>query len=1038
MASSGAEGGSCPHCGRSDFLTAQARGGHMGRCPKRANKEILGSGSAAAAVAAATGQPIPEKRAAKRTGQFDSSEWMESYEPRRTGRKRMRQPSYAETEQYYDDLVGEEPPPAAPTAKPSSAAQEGNVQLIEAAYNSRLPADAMTPEERGRFAIWDNDPRLRSVYLTVRNTVAMCWHNDCHEELTVAKVREVLAQNNVAADDALIRDVVQFMETWGYINFGVFRERPRPPLTPDAPAVAVIGAGVAGLSAARQLRRFGYRVVVFEGRDRIGGRIHTHRQSGMVADLGAMVITGLAGGNPVTTLAKQTSMKLFTLRTRCPMYDRNGQLIPEELDRELEDEFNRLLGMTKHICHTLDFEKQQSTALSLGEAFDLALKDRELKTSQMRIKHCQKSIQLGQELLRVTEMLVDKEAEYAKRLFQQQPAEGQCPNLSNPFHVCSEYCTSLLADRAARQAPLSFASSDGANGTNGSAPGAAANGDQLLRFVDGASTANDGPNAAAGPSHGGDVGVAVSQEADNGSSDNGTSEEPLGNGGVATASAATQAESAATDAQTAKVAVAVATDGTARNDSTPTPGTSEGPVDSSPAVVARAADSAQPMDTATDLTQPTATTSDAAAAEPAPQTPADKKDAKLAALLESINLLRVKQAQLEQKRRLLAGQSNGGYLTAAARNVIDWHVANLEFANATTLDTLSLRHWDQDDQFEFDGPHLIASEGYSHLPNALAAGMDVRKESNVVEIKQSDNGVSIKLESGDSFDCTAVVSSLPLGVLKSQAVSFSPPLPDWKQHAISRLGFGLLNKVVLGFDRVFWDGLTDLFGICNGSKVDKGESFLFWNFAPATGLPFLIALNAGQAAVKMESMPDEQVVARTLDVLRRIFPKPIPQPTSHVVTRWRQDRFTGGSYSYIATGATGDDYDVLAQPTALGDFDQERVFFAGEHTCRNYPATVHGALLSGLREAGRVFSVFPPRQRVDAGTTYGGGQPEATEVGGASTAPVSEPDAAKPPTETVAMDTAADDASAEADPEQGIANGATGLQPQPLQAAGVQ
>jgi NADPH-dependent 2,4-dienoyl-CoA reductase/sulfur reductase-like enzyme len=37
----------------------------------------------------------------------------------------------------------------------------------------------------------------------------------------------------------------------------------------------VIGAGLAGLSAARELRKNGHEVVVLEARDRVGGRIWT-------------------------------------------------------------------------------------------------------------------------------------------------------------------------------------------------------------------------------------------------------------------------------------------------------------------------------------------------------------------------------------------------------------------------------------------------------------------------------------------------------------------------------------------------------------------------------------------------------------------------------------------------------------------------------------------------------------------------------------------------------------------------------------------
>lgn len=65
-------------------------------------------------------------------------------------------------------------------------------------------------------------------------------------------------------------------------------------------------------------------------------------------------------------------------------------------------------------------------------------------------------------------------------------------------------------------------------------------------------------------------------------------------------------------------------------------------------------------------------------------------------------------------------------------------------------------------------------------------------------------------------------------------------------------------------------------------------------------------------------------------------------------TRWGSDPMAFGSYSSLGVGSLGgEDYDTLAESLA------GRVFFAGEATTRKYPATMHGAFHSGLRE------VFP-------------------------------------------------------------------------------
>jgi hypothetical protein len=49
-------------------------------------------------------------------------------------------------------------------------------------------------------------------------------------------------------------------------------------------------------------------------------------------------------------------------------------------------------------------------------------------------------------------------------------------------------------------------------------------------------------------------------------------------------------------------------------------------------------------------------------------------------------------------------------LSSRDRQIIDWHFANLEFANATPLNNLSLKHWDQDDGFAFTGTESRVAE----------------------------------------------------------------------------------------------------------------------------------------------------------------------------------------------------------------------------------------------------------------------------------------------------------------------------------------
>ena len=83
----------------------------------------------------------------------------------------------------------------------------------------------------------------------------------------------------------------------------------------NAKTVTVIGAGLAGLSAAYDLQRAGWNVTVLEARERVGGRVYSVRSfsNGLVAEAGGEFIED--NHTRMLALAKQFDLKLGGVRS---------------------------------------------------------------------------------------------------------------------------------------------------------------------------------------------------------------------------------------------------------------------------------------------------------------------------------------------------------------------------------------------------------------------------------------------------------------------------------------------------------------------------------------------------------------------------------------------------------------------------------------------------------------------------------------------------------------------------------------------------
>ncbi|KAL8474138.1 hypothetical protein ACS0TY_030135 [Phlomoides rotata] len=146
-----------------------------------------------------------------------------------------------------------------------------------------------------------------------------------------------------------------------------------------SPSVIVIGAGFAGISAARALHDASFQVTLLESRERIGGRVHTDYSFGFPVDLGASWLHGVCKENPLASLIGRLGLPLYRTSgdnsvlydhdlESYALYDMDGNQVPQELVTKIGETFESILKETDLVRK--EYSKDMSIQLAISIVFE--------------------------------------------------------------------------------------------------------------------------------------------------------------------------------------------------------------------------------------------------------------------------------------------------------------------------------------------------------------------------------------------------------------------------------------------------------------------------------------------------------------------------------------------------------------------------------------------------------------------------------------------------------------------------------------------
>jgi polyamine oxidase len=222
------------------------------------------------------------------------------------------------------------------------------------------------------------------------------------------------------------------------------------------------------------------------------------------------------------------------------------------------------------------------------------------------------------------------------------------------------------------------------------------------------------------------------------------------------------------------------------------------------------------------------------------------------------------------------------------------------------------------------------------------------------------------------FHADAVVCTVSLGVLQSDAIEFVPAIPKWKHKAWDELGMFVFAKVFVKFDDRLNLSDRDQFVICNS---ENEPCYPLWMKYKNTDQNIFLCYLGGKEAKRVEALSTEEIKNEIQALFQKVFGKSsynstepteasIFRPVEAAVTNWSTNPRFCGSYSFypinaFATVPVEDFTCGLSGQGKDGRQGPTRLCFAGEAFDDMFNGWVQGAYRSGERVAKEIIGIIP-------------------------------------------------------------------------------